>query len=124
MNLDNITRLPDGTRCSRTDELGHFVMRYSDDGGRTWSKERYEVPFRLTSLDYNNTWHGKVKMMWNVDQMKIVNGTVMYAFTKIGTYVQSPPEEVFSSTFKCLRLYRHPLMMLIAMAMNICLVES
>ena len=50
MNLDNITRLPDGTHCGRTDELGHLVMRYSEDGGRSWSSERYEVPYRLTPL--------------------------------------------------------------------------
>jgi len=45
MNLDNITKLPSGEACTRTDELGHFVMKYSDDGGRSWSKQRYEVPF-------------------------------------------------------------------------------
>lgn len=27
MNLDNITKLPSGEPCGRTDELGHFVMR-------------------------------------------------------------------------------------------------
>jgi hypothetical protein len=28
MNLDNITTLPNGEKCGRTDELGHFAMRY------------------------------------------------------------------------------------------------
>jgi hypothetical protein len=46
MNLDNVTHLPNGDPCGRTDELGHFVMRYSDDAGRHWSEQRYEVPYR------------------------------------------------------------------------------
>ena len=32
--------------------------------------------------------------MWTVDQIKIRDGTVYFAFTKIGDYVQNPPEEV------------------------------
>ena len=69
MNTDNITRLPSGQKTTRTDEIGHFVMKYSDNSGRSWSKERYEVPFRLTPLDKFNTWGGKVKEMWSVDQV-------------------------------------------------------
>ena len=34
-------------------------------------------------------------MMWTVDQVKTVGSTVYFAFTKIGTYAQSPPEEVW-----------------------------
>ena len=33
-----------GNGC-RTDLLGHFVMRYSDDMGASWSSRRYEVPY-------------------------------------------------------------------------------
>eukprot|EP00041_Stephanoeca_diplocostata_P023605 m.582544 g.582544 ORF g.582544 m.582544 type:complete len:792 (-) comp22337_c1_seq16:1784-4159(-) len=102
MNLDNITHLPDGTACTRTDELGHFVMRYSDDAGRTWSSSRYEVPYRLTPLDFNNSWDGKVKIMWNVDQVKTVaqqadssQRWAVYGFTKIGHYVQNAPQELW-----------------------------
>ena len=50
MNLDNITHLPNGDACGRTDELGHFVMRYSDDAGRRWSDQRYEVPYRCVCV--------------------------------------------------------------------------
>ena len=47
-----------------------------------------EVPYPLTALDRNNTFRGKVKMMWNVDQLKTLSdGSVAWAFTKIGTYV-------------------------------------
>lgn len=80
---------------ARVDELGHFVMRSSDDGGRSWS-ERVEVPYRLTPLDYNNSFAGKVKIMWCVDQIKVRKGRTYHAFTKIGTYVQNAPQEVCS----------------------------
>ena len=33
--------------------------------------------------------------MWTVDHFKIVNNTAYFAFTKIGSYVQNPPEEIF-----------------------------
>eukprot|EP01052_Picozoa_sp_SAG31_P019126 SAG31_NODE_1383_length_8578_cov_3.660573_11_plen_566_part_00 len=97
MNLDNITRLPDGKNCTRTDELGHFVMRYSENGGRTWSSDRYEVPYRLTPLDMHNSWKGKVKIMWGVDQVKQIDNSssVIFGFTKIGTYVQNAPQELW-----------------------------
>jgi hypothetical protein len=70
MNLDNVTCThPSATKActtGRNDELGHFVMKYSDNGGRHWSKKRFEVPYRLTAIDRDNTWGGQVKIMWNV----------------------------------------------------------
>jgi len=33
--------------------------------------------------------------MWEVDQIKQVDGKVMFAFTKIGTYAVAAPEEIF-----------------------------
>jgi hypothetical protein len=45
INSDNITALPStGARITRTDMLGHFKMRHSDDGGATWSAQAWEVP--------------------------------------------------------------------------------
>jgi hypothetical protein len=86
MNLDNITVYPNGKPITRSDELGFFVFRYSDDGGVTWSRDRGIVPIRFTSIDANNTWLGKVRIFWNVDQVKQdPTGTrVSFAFTKIG----------------------------------------
>ena len=39
----------------------------------------------------------KVKIMWSVDQVKQIDGTstVIYGFTKIGTYPQAAPQELF-----------------------------
>ena len=53
--VSTVSTLPGGQKCTRTDELGHFVARYSDDGGKSWSDHgRHEVPYRLTPLDVNN----------------------------------------------------------------------
>ena len=44
MNLNNITKLPStGATLPRTDELGFFVMRCSDDGGLSWGSQRFKV---------------------------------------------------------------------------------
>ena len=56
-NTDNVREViadkpayPDGC-CRRVDSLGHFVFKYSDDGGRTWSAKRYDVPMREFEID-------------------------------------------------------------------------
>ena len=53
----------------------------------SWSHKRFEVPYRLTEIDRQNTWGGKVKIMWNVDQVKTMEDgkTAIVGFTKIGT---------------------------------------
>ena len=85
----------------RVDTMGDFYMRWSDDGGVSWSAERLLVPYRTTAVDRGNCFpghpevNGSVKMMWTVDQAKIREGTAYFAFTKIGTYPQGPPEEGF-----------------------------
>jgi hypothetical protein len=92
LNLDNIT-----FGLSRNDLLGYFFMKKSDDGGVTWSDERYKVPYPQTWIDVNNTpFNGTSNMMWTVDHVKKRrDGTVLFAFTKIGSFIQNPPEEVF-----------------------------
>jgi hypothetical protein len=95
-NSANITTNPaTGKPLPRTDELGEFTSRFTDDGGLTWSSSRFPVPYRETAIDRANTWGGKVRIMWSVDQVETRNGSTYHAFTKIGTYPQSPPEEVF-----------------------------
>ena len=93
MNVNNITSFPDGQHISRVDMMGTFNMRYSDDAGETWSKDRYSVPYRLTPIDYNNDWKGNTTIMWTVDQLKIRDDVAYFAFTKIGKYMLGPPEE-------------------------------
>jgi len=100
MNVHNISSLPSGKPLSRTDELGAFRARYSDDNGRSWS-EPWELPLPTTAIDLGNSWAGKVQIFWNVDVFHTwpVPGQAWPAagffFTKIGVYPQSPPEEDF-----------------------------
>lgn len=96
MNLKNVTTFPDGKPFTRDDELGYHVWRYSDDGGSTWSQDRYTIPVRNTAVDRNNTFNGATQIFWSVDQIKRTRtGGSLHAFTKIGSYMQSPPEESF-----------------------------
>ena len=86
------------TMSGRNDELGFFYMKWSDDAGETWSSDRILVPYPQTWIDRNNNpFKGKVNIMWTVDQIKTSkdDGAVYFAFTKIGAYVQNPPEEIF-----------------------------
>jgi len=115
-NLWNVTRQPDGHSLSRTDTLGAFLVRWSDDNGVTWSGENLRVPVRLTAIDRNNTFRGTQQMFWNVDAWKtlpynITEGykkgrfsprehappalSCVFAYTKIGNYPYNPPEEVY-----------------------------
>ena len=99
MNLNNITHFPNGTSFIRDDELGFMVYRFSDDKGETWSTDRYIIPLRNTAIDRNNTFQGMTQIFWSVDQIKTTrNGSSLMAYTKIGTYMQNPPEESFFVT--------------------------
>jgi hypothetical protein len=96
MNLDNITHFPNGTKFGRDDELGFMVWRYSDDGGVSWSSQQYRVPLRTTAVDRENTFGGSTQIFWSVDQIKTTRtGATLMAYTKIGTYMQNPPEQTF-----------------------------
>ena len=94
MNLNNVTHFPNGTHFLRDDELGFMVWKYSDDRGLTWSSDRFIIPLRNTSVDRSNTFNGNTQIFWSVDQIKTTrNGSSLMAYTKIGTYMQNPPEE-------------------------------
>ena len=56
-NTDNIRQVkadtsayPDGW-CRRVDSLGYFVFKYSDDGGRSWSRDRHTIAVREFDID-------------------------------------------------------------------------
>ena len=47
-NTDNVREVKreDKGVYMRVDSLGHYVFKYSDDHGRTWSAQRHEIPVR------------------------------------------------------------------------------
>ncbi len=85
-NGDNVHTLG-AKKNIRADMLGWYVFKYSDDNGRTWSKERYRLPVRVTACDRANDWQGAVQIFWGIDKPKIIGDSVYFAFTKLGKYI-------------------------------------
>lgn len=78
----------DNFRCpSRSDCVGWFVFKYSDDHGRTWSAQRYRLPMRMTEVDRTNTFGGRIQMFWGIGKPIAVGNSAILAFTKCGKYV-------------------------------------
>ncbi|NBO93120.1 MAG: hypothetical protein EBV06_12550 [Planctomycetia bacterium] len=84
-NGDRIAELD--KRKIRTDMLGWYVYKFSDDGGLTWSKLRYRLPMRLTQADRNNDWKGKVQIFWGICKPQQAEGSAYFSFTKLGKYM-------------------------------------
>ncbi len=86
-NTDDVreVRSHDGKQVySRVDSLGHFVFKYSDDHGRSWSAERYDIPIRLFQCDRENIYGGRLCFFWNVGKPFVLNGGVYVSLHKVG----------------------------------------
>ena len=81
-NGDNVREL-DG-KPIRADTIGWYAVRYSDDCGRTWSKQCLRIPLRTTACDLGNDFAGRVQSFWGIDKPDVVDGTAYWAFTKLG----------------------------------------
>ena len=92
-NTDNVREVqaepgpwfPDGL-CRRVDSLGHFVFKFSDDGGRTWSPERYDLPMRTMDIDRRNVYGGALKFFWNVGKPFVLDGAAYISLHKVGGF--------------------------------------
>ena len=90
-NTDNVRRIPldrgpgkpPGV-CTRVDSLGHFVFKFSDDGGRTWSPRRCPIPQRLMDIDRRNPHQGKLLYFWNVGKPFAHDGAAYVSLHKVG----------------------------------------
>jgi len=78
----------------RNDLHGWYAYKFSDDGGLTWSAERYRVPMRKTPCDKNRTADTDelVQLFWGIAQPAVTNGNVYLAFTKMGRHFQQEGE--------------------------------
>lgn len=87
-NTDRVTEIPreDGGTFERVDSLGHYVFKYSDDHGKTWSKQRHEIPIRIFEIDRNNPYGGDpIRFFWNVGRPIISqNGSIYLPHSKVG----------------------------------------
>lgn len=91
-NTDNIRQVigdnppyKDGV-VTRVDSLGHFVFKYSDDHGRSWSAKRYGIPQRMFEIDRANVYQGKLKFFWNVGKTFIHEGAGYVPLHKVGGF--------------------------------------
>ena len=86
-NSDNVreVRRHDGLEpYKRVDSLGHFVFRYSDDHGRSWSTARYDIPCRRFQCDRDNVYGGALCFFWNVGKPFTLNGKAYVSLHKVG----------------------------------------
>jgi len=91
-NTDNIRQViadkptyKDGFN-KRVDSLGHFVFKYTDDHGRTWSRERHEIPQRDFEIDRRNPYAGKIKFFWTVGKAFALQGAGYVPLHKVGGF--------------------------------------
>jgi len=96
-NTDNVreVRMQDGSICTRVDSLGHYVFKYSDDHGRSWSAQRYDVPVRMFACDRENSYGGALKFFWNVGRPLLLTNEVLLVLHKLGSMDFSHSEGCF-----------------------------
>ena len=85
----NTDRVPEVKRedqgvYKRVDSLGHYVFKYSDDHGRSWSAMRHEVPLREFECDRNNVYGGKLRFFWNVGRPLVLGDAAIMVMHKVG----------------------------------------
>ncbi|MEJ1973929.1 MAG: LamG-like jellyroll fold domain-containing protein [Lacunisphaera sp.] len=86
-NTDRVTEIKredGGAPFKRVDCLGHYVFKYSDDNGRTWSAQRYDIPVREFECDRTNVYGGKLTFFWNVGRPIIVGHAAFLTLHKVG----------------------------------------
>lgn len=89
-NTDNTREIKreDTGVYTRVDSQGHYVFRYSDDGGRTWSSARYEIPIRAFAWDRQNVYGGKIRFFWNVGRPLVHQDAVLIPHHKVAAMGQ------------------------------------
>ena len=70
----------------RVDSQGYFVFKYSDDHGKSWSKERFTIPIREFEIDRQNVYKGEIRFFWNVGKAFKYQGTAYVPLTKVGGF--------------------------------------
>ena len=87
-NTDNVREVPnvDGSPQRRVDSLGHYVFKYSDDHGRSWSTERYPIAIREFEIDRENVLGGEIRFFWNVGRPMVLEDAAYASLHKVGNF--------------------------------------
>ncbi len=85
-NTDNVREVKreDQGVYQRVDSLGHYVFKYSDDHGRSWSSRRYDVPIREFACDRQNVYGGTLRFFWNVGRPLVRPDDAIMVLHKVG----------------------------------------
>lgn len=85
-NTDRVPEVKreDGGVYKRVDSLGHFVFKYSDDHGKTWSEKRYDIAVREFECDRKNVYGGKLRFFWNVGRALLTKDAGYVPLIKVG----------------------------------------
>lgn len=83
-NKANLREVPNaGNASRRVDTLGVYAFKYSDDNGRTWSRDRYEIPLHVTEADRDNNFGGQTLFFWGVSKPIIHQGRVYWGWNRV-----------------------------------------
>jgi hypothetical protein len=102
-NADNLREVNASTEYARkrVDTLGEYALKYSDDGGQTWSDERWFIPVREAEIDRRNPYGGEVRFFWGVGKPIRHKGAMYFGFAKIARFGQGFIEESESWFERC-----------------------
>ena len=73
----------DGSVVQRVDTLGEYAFKYSDDGGCSWSEQRWFIPVREFEIDRRNPYQGSVRFFWGVGKPILHKGAMYLGFSKV-----------------------------------------
>ena len=62
---------------------GPFAYKYSDDHGKTWSHDRFEIPVRVTQIDRDNFTKGKSQFFWSIDKPVVTDEAAYITYSKL-----------------------------------------
>lgn len=90
----------------RVDTQGEYAVKHSDDGGKTWSKERWYIPVRMTAIDRANPYEGEVRFMWGVGKPVTYKGGMVLGFTKVERFGENFIAKSESWFLRCTNINR------------------
>jgi hypothetical protein len=88
-NRDNVRLVPNVASpgiAKRVDTLGVWAFKYSDDRGKTWSNERFEIPLRHWDADDGNNFNSQQRFFWSVGKPLIDRGSAYIGFARISKW--------------------------------------
>ncbi|BDC47885.1 hypothetical protein F183_A02010 [Bryobacterales bacterium F-183] len=89
-NKDNIRLLENVNSpaiAKRVDTMGAYAFKYSDDHGRTWSRDRHYIPLRNMRIDRGNVYQGKIQFFWGVGKPILdAKGRMFFGYAKVGKW--------------------------------------